>query len=74
MMPTQKQLIQQQVAHAVGAGRAVALETVDFNDPNRPRTCLERMEAQGGYPTLAHGGLALLEILSPFVEISKTGA
>ena len=29
------------VAAAVGAGRVVAVETVDFNDPNRPKTCLE---------------------------------
>lgn len=26
---------------------------------------------QGGYPTLTHGGLTLLEVLSPFVELSK---
>jgi len=26
---------------------------------------------QGGYPTLTHGGLSLLEVLSPFVEITK---
>jgi putative DNA methylase len=26
---------------AVGAGRDVAVETVDFSDPNRPKTCLE---------------------------------
>ena len=26
---------------------------------------------QGGYPTLAHGGLSLLEVLSPFVELTK---
>ena len=26
---------------------------------------------QGGYPTLAHGGLSLLEMLCPFVELSK---
>ena len=25
----------------------------------------------GGYPTLVHGGLSLLEVLSPFVELSK---
>ena len=36
----QKQLLQEAVAEAVGAGK-VALETVDFNDPNRPKTCLE---------------------------------
>ena len=27
--------------------------------------------SQGGYPTLTHGGLSLLEVLSPFVEITK---
>lgn len=26
---------------------------------------------QGGYPTLTHGGLSLLEVLSPFVELTK---
>jgi predicted RNA-binding Zn-ribbon protein involved in translation (DUF1610 family) len=29
------------VAEAVGAGRELHLESVDFSDPNRPRTCLE---------------------------------
>ena len=33
--------LREQVAKAVGAGKPVALETVDFNDPNRPKTCLE---------------------------------
>jgi hypothetical protein len=28
----------------------------------------------GGYPTLAHGGLSLLEVLSPFVELTKQGS
>jgi hypothetical protein len=27
--------------------------------------------SQGGYPTLTHGGLSLLEVLSPFVELTK---
>jgi DNA-directed RNA polymerase subunit RPC12/RpoP len=31
----------QQIADTVGAGKNVAVETVDFNDPNRPPTCLE---------------------------------
>lgn len=30
-----------EVGKAIGAGRAVAVETVDFNDPHRPKTCLE---------------------------------
>ena len=30
-----------------------------------------KWKSQGGYPTLAHGGLSILEILSPFVELTK---
>lgn len=30
-----------------------------------------KWKSQGGYPTLAHGGLSLLEVLSPFVELTK---
>ncbi|MCW5257561.1 hypothetical protein D5038_14670 [Verminephrobacter aporrectodeae subsp. tuberculatae] len=30
-----------------------------------------KWRSQGGYPTLTHGGLSLLEVLSPFVEISN---
>lgn len=30
--------------------------------------------SQGGYPTLTHGGLSVLEVLSPFVELSKNAA
>jgi hypothetical protein len=33
-----------------------------------------KWRSQGGYPTLTHGGLSLLEVLSPFVELSKLGA
>src|SRR5271155_2935987 len=40
-MATKQEFIEQEVAKAVSAGRAVALETVDFNDPKRPKTCLE---------------------------------
>jgi len=32
-----------------------------------------KWRSQGGYPTLTHGGLSLLEVLSPFVELSKAG-
>jgi hypothetical protein len=38
---TKTEQIAAEVAKAVGAGRAVAVETVDFNDPHRPKTCLE---------------------------------
>src|ERR1019366_1010112 len=40
-LKSKKQLLTAQIAAAVGAGRQVAVETVDFSDPNRPRTCLE---------------------------------
>lgn len=30
-----------------------------------------KWRSQGGYPTLAHGGLSLLEVLSPFAELTK---
>jgi hypothetical protein len=30
-----------------------------------------KWRSQGGYPTLAHGGLSLLEMLSPFIEVTK---
>ncbi|UWU28848.1 DUF1156 domain-containing protein [Rhizobium sp. WSM1274] len=40
-MATKKEIIAQEVARAVSAGKPVALETVDFSDPNRPKTCLE---------------------------------
>jgi len=33
-----------------------------------------KWKSQGGYPTLTHGGLSLLEVLSPWVEISTNGA
>lgn len=32
-----------------------------------------KWKSPGGYPTLTHGGLSLLEVLSPFIEISKNG-
>ncbi len=30
-----------------------------------------KWKSQGGYPTLAHGGLSILEVLSPFIVITK---
>lgn len=38
---TKKQLLDEAIAEAVGAGKELHLESVDFNDPNRPKTCLE---------------------------------
>ena len=31
-----------------------------------------KWRSTGGYPTLAHGGLSLLEVTVPFIELSKT--
>jgi putative DNA methylase len=41
LMAAKKELLQREISRALGAGQASALETVDFNDPNRPKTCLE---------------------------------
>ncbi len=38
---TKAEIIAEQVAETVGAGKEQHLETVDFNDPDRPKTCLE---------------------------------
>ena len=38
---TKAEELQEAVAEAVGAGRELHLESVDFSDPNRPKTCLE---------------------------------
>jgi putative DNA methylase len=38
---TKAEEIEQMVAAAVNAGEEKYLETVDFSDPNRPKTCLE---------------------------------
>ncbi len=38
---TKKESLEEAVAQAVGAGRELRLDTVDFSDPNRPKTCLE---------------------------------
>ncbi|MCK5791911.1 MAG: hypothetical protein KAH34_13760, partial [Ketobacter sp.] len=38
---TKAEIIAEQVAETVGAGRELHLESVDFSDPNRPKTCLE---------------------------------
>ena len=31
----------------------------------------KKWRSQGGYPSLAHGGLSLLEVAVPFIELSK---
>lgn len=67
-MATKKELLAQAVAKAVGAGKAVALETVDFNDPNRPKTCLEV-----DFPILPVNQVAIIEgnAGKPIYQMSK---
>lgn len=67
-MATKKELLAQEVAKAVGAGKFVALETVDFNDPNRPKTCLEV-----DFPILPVNQVAVIEgnAGKPIYQMSK---
>ena len=55
-MATKKERLAKEVAKAVGAGKTVALETVDFSDPNRPKTCLEV-----DFPILPVNQVAIIE-------------
>lgn len=66
-----KEQLAQDIARAVGAGKAVEIESVDFNDPNRPKTCLEV-----DFPILAVNQVATIEAASgaakkPIYQMSK---
>jgi putative DNA methylase len=68
---SQKELLTEQIATAVGAGREVAVETVDFSDPNRPKTCLEV-----DFPIIPINQIAAIEgkgsgALKPIYQVSK---
>ena len=67
-MATKKEQIAREVANAVGAGKAVAMETVDFSDPNRPKTCLEV-----DFPILPVNQVAVIEgnAGKPIYQMSK---
>jgi len=67
-MATKKELLAQEVAKAVGAGKTAALETVDFSDPNRPKTCLEV-----DFPILPVNQVAVIEgnAGKPIYQMSK---
>ena len=67
-MATKKDQLAIEVAKAVGAGKAVAMETVDFNDPNRPKTCLEV-----DFPILPVNQVAIIEgnAGKPIYQMSK---
>ncbi len=68
---TKKEELDEAVAKAVGAGREMHLETVDFSDPNRPKTCIEC-----DYPIIPVNAISTLEASSgastkPIYQISK---
>src|SRR5882724_8924589 len=65
---SKKDLLSDQIAAAVGAGREVAVETVDFADPNRPKTCLEV-----DFPIIPINQIAIVEgnAGKPIYQMSK---
>jgi hypothetical protein len=65
---SKKQQLTDEIARAVGAGRLVGVETVDFNDPNRPKTCLEV-----DFPILPINQIATIEgnAGKPIYQMSK---
>ncbi len=65
---SKKELLAEQIAAAVGAGREVAVETVDFSDPNRPKTCLEV-----DFPIIPINQIAAIEgnASKPIYQMSK---
>lgn len=67
-MATKKEYLEQAIAKAVGAGKPVAMETVDFSDPNRPKTCLE-----ADFPILPINQVAVIEgnAGKPIYQMSK---
>lgn len=65
---SKKELLVEEIAALVGAGREVAVETVDFSDPNRPKTCLEV-----DFPIIPINQIAAIEGASskPIYQMSK---
>jgi hypothetical protein len=49
----------------------VALQVNSPHGANLLALGRRKWRSQGGYPTITHGGLSLLEVLSPFVELTK---
>lgn len=58
----------EEIARAVGAARPVAIETVDFDDPARPKTCLEL-----DFPIVPVNHVAIIEgnVGKPIYQTSK---
>jgi hypothetical protein len=58
----------EEIARAVGAGRPVAVETVDFGDPDRPKSCIEV-----DFPIVPVNQVAIIEgnASKPIYQMSK---
>ena len=65
---TKSERIAKAVAEAVHAGKEWQLPSVDFNDPNRPKTCLEV-----DFPILSVNKVAAIEgnAGKPIYQMSK---
>ena len=65
---TKKERLQEEVAKAVGAGKPASVETVDFSDPDRPKTCIEV-----DFPILPINQIAAIEgnAGKPIYQVSK---
>jgi len=50
----------------------ISLCLKNANSSNQFALGRRKWRSAGGYPTLSHGGLSLLEVAVPFIEISKT--
>lgn len=61
------------IAGTANTGPFVPPVALQINSPHGPHVLAlgrRKWRSQGGYPTLAHGGLSLLEVLSPFIELT----
>ena len=65
---TKAEWLAEEVAATVNAGKAISLETVDFSDPERPKTCLEV-----DFPILPVNQIAAIEgnAGKPIYQMSK---
>src|SRR5690348_18260264 len=65
---TKAEQVAAEIARVVGAGKAIAVETVDFGDPERPKTCLEV-----DFPILPVNQIAIIEgnAGKPIYQMSK---
>jgi putative DNA methylase len=69
--PTKAEQVAADLAKIIGAGRSISVETVDFNDPNRPKTCIEV-----DFPIIPINQIASIEgkgsgALKPVYQMSK---